>query len=73
MLLHAHQTVSKRETGIRSNGIRSNRQIGIKSNGIRSKGIRSNVLNVSQYDILPFKKSKMNDQNQLPLEIHQDQ
>ena len=35
--------------------------------------MRSNVLNVPQKDILLFRKSKMNDQNQLPLEIYQDQ
>ena len=40
---------------------------------MRCKGIRSNVLNVPQYGILLFKKNKKNDQNQLPLEIHQDQ
>ena len=45
----------------------------IGSNGIRSKGRRSNVLNVPREDILLFENNKMNDQNQLPLEIYQDQ
>ena len=45
----------------------------IRSNGIRSKGRRSNVSKIPQEDILLFENNKMNDQNQLPLEIYQDQ